>query len=325
MIVETVEDANDSEGRSILTVKGRSLEAILEDRVAMASLTDLTTSPKWVITDTPTEVARKIFHDICVTGILDTQDIIPFVVEDTIMPTDTIPEPADPITVELDPQTVYNAIRDLSAIWVFGFRLLRNFDSSQLYFDVYMGSDRTTSQTILPAVVFTPELDNLQNTTELTTIDKAKNVAYVFSPAGVLMVYAPNVDPDIEGFERRILNVIASDITVDNPDIPAALLQRGLEELAKNRTFQAFDGEINPNSTYKYQTHYYLGDIVEVRNRDGLTNKMRIVEQIFVSDGEGERSYPTLALNQFVTTGSWLSMRTEVWDDFTTEYWADMP
>ena len=326
MTVETVEDTVDSEGRRMLSVKGRSLEAILLDRVAKNSIADLTVSPKWVITDEPADVARKIFHDICVLGILDPADVIPFINEGTFLSADTVPEPIDPITVELEPTTVYDAIADICNVWSMGFRMLRNYDMSELWFDICMGSDRTSAQTVLPPVIFTPELDNLQNTKELTTVDKAKNVAYVYSPGGFLKVYPVGVEADVGGFDRHVLVVNASDITAETTDIPGALLQRGMEELAKNRVYQAFDGEIPQTSLYKYGTHYSLGDIVEMRNTDGLTNNMRVTEQIFVSDGEGERSYPTLALNTFITTGSWLSwMNNKVWSELTTEEWATQP
>jgi hypothetical protein len=64
-----------------------------------------------------------------------------------------------------------------------------------------------------------------------------------------------------------------------------------------------------------------------MRNTDGVINNMRITEQIFVSDREGERSYPTLMLNVFITTGSWLSwLNNKVWSDMgLTEYWDNQP
>jgi hypothetical protein len=327
MMVETIEDGTDSDGRRMLSVKGRSIEAMLLDRVAKNSTADLTTSPKWVITDEPAKVARKIFHDICVTGVLDIHDKIPFIHEGTFMPEDTIPEPLDPITVEMEPTTVYQAIEEICNIWNLGFRMLRNYDTSEIYFDVYTGSDRTTAQSVLSPVIFTPSLDNLQNTKELTTIEKAKNVAYVYSPAGFQKVYPVGVEPDIDGFDRHVLVVKATDITSDNPDVASALIQRGTEELAKNRIFQAFDGEIGQHSQYKYGIDYNLGDVIEMRNTDGVINNMRITEQIFVSDREGERSYPTLMLNVFITTGSWLSwLNNKVWSDMgLTEYWDNQP
>jgi len=325
MMVETVEDEVDSDGRRMLSVKGRSIEALLLDRVAKNSTADLTTSPKWVITNPPATVARQIFHDICVTGILDASDVIPFINEGSFLPPDTVVEPIDPITVELDPTTVYDAIEDICNVWSMGFRMVRNFDTSELWFDVYTGSNRTTGQAVLPPVIFTPSLDNLQNTKELTTIDKSKNVAYVYSPAGFLKVYAPGADETTEGFERHVLVVNATDVTSETTDIPGALLQKGMEELAKNRVNQSLDGEIAQNSQFKYGVHYNLGDIVEMRT-DNSTNNMRVTEQIFVSDREGERAYPTLSLNTFITTGSWLSwLNNQQWIELTTEEWIDQP
>jgi hypothetical protein len=327
MTVETVEDGTDSEGRRMLSVKGRSIEAILLDRVAKNSTADLTTSPKWIITDEPAKVARKIFHDICVTGVLDLADKIPFIIEGTFMPDDTIPEPLDPITVEMEPTTVYGAIAEICNYWNLGFRMLRNYDASELYFDIYTGSDRTTAQSVLTPVIFTPALDNLQNTKEFTTIEKTKNVAYVYSPAGFQKVYPVGVDPEVEGFERRVLVVNATDITSENPDVASALIQRGTEELSKYRTFKAFDGEISQYSQYRYGVHYNLGDVIEMRNTDGVINNMRVSEQIFVSDRESERSYPTLTLNTFITTGSWLSwLNNKQWIEMgPTEYWNTQP
>lgn len=328
MEVETVEDKVDDNGKQTLSIKGTSIEKMLEDRVAMGSLADLTTTPKWTLTGTPAVVARKIFHDICVTGILSAQDQIPFINEGTFLFASTIPEPIDPIVVDIEPTTVYNAIVNIADVWNLGFRLIREYDTSKLWFDIYTGNDRTTKQTILPPVVFTPELDNLKKITRLTTIAGAKNVAYVYSPAGFQMVYPQDIDPEIEGFERRVLVVNANDITTESTtDVEAALIQRGKEELAKARKFSAFDGEINQTSQYQADRDYFLGDLVEVRDRDGVTNDMRISEMIYAADQEGERAYPTLTLNAFITTGSWLSWTgNKVWTDYDeTEYWEDQP
>lgn len=328
MKIETVEDATDAENRRMLTIKGRSIETLMYDRVAKESVLDLTTSPKWTITGlTATDTARKIFHDICVTGVLSSYDVIPFIHEGPLSSEPSnITEPVDLVTIEIEPMTVYDAILQLSEIWNFGFRILRNGDMSELWFDIYMGSDRTSGQTTLPAVVFSPQLDNLQNTKELVTIEGAKNVAYVYSPAGFQMVYAGDVDTDISGLERRVLVVTADDITSENPDVEAALIQRGTEELAKARTYQAFDGEISQASQYKPGRDYNLGDLVEMRSIDGVTNEMRVTEIIYASDAEGERSYPTLSINKYISTGSWLSwLNHKMWSEMGPEEWAEQP
>lgn len=341
MTVETVEDGTDDDGKRVLKVTGNSIESILLDRVARNSHTSTTT---WDINDTPAAIMRKLFHDICVTGVFDLGDKIDFVVEamHPKMVSSNIPEPIDPIPVKLPalpPSTVYDAIKSLADIWTLGFRLLLDFSSNQLYWDVYAGNDRTSGQTTRPAVIFSPDLDNLTNTTELNSIESSKNVAYVFAANGSLIVYPDDIDPSTDSFERRALIVDANDITLPYGTVTngvedsarqafnSALKQRGKDELSKTRAFQAFDGEINRNSQYKYQKDYYLGDLVEVRNTDGVANLMRITEQIFTSDREGERAYPTLTKNTFVNTGSWLSQRTKVWLDYDADpiTWSQMP
>lgn len=328
MTVETITDDIDDDGREILTVKGPSIELILDQRMARNALNDTTTNPSWSLTGTPKAIATQMFHDICVTGVLDVADKIPLINEGSIFPVDTVPAPTDVITYVVSPDTLYNSEKTLCDQYLMGFRLVRNDDTAQLWFDVYMGSDRTSHQTSLPAVIFSAGLQNLHNTSELKSIAAYKNIAYVITPVGTRIVPAPGVDPTISGFDRRVLLVNADDITDTDPVVAQALmLQRGTAELAKNRKIQAFDGEVSQTSQYVYGVDYNLGDLVEARNTDGVSNTMQVTEHIYVSDREGDKSYPTLAVTQFVTPGSWAAQPAgKVWADFTTtEHWADMP
>lgn len=399
MQVETVEDTTDAEGRTILIVKGPSLEDTMNDRIARdVSVVPYPEDSKWYFNSMlPAAIIRKIFQDICVTGTIHVGDKIPFYTAGNIYPADNIPEPATPVSLSVSVTTVYDAIKQLCDIYDLGFRLVRNGDTSQLMFNVYSGNDRTTLQSTLPAVIFSPELDNLSDVSYLTSISAYKNVAYVVSPKMTLTVYGLNVDPSIAGFDRRTMYVDASDETyLDRPytlstaqtdainaginlttntqelrdsmnlllqklrlsaaditninaviasstltapqkaDITAArdvstaynttedaeltarLTQRGKEALATQTTLSAFDGEIPKNSQYKYHVDYELGDLVEVRNSDKVTNNMRVTEQIFVSDAQGDRSYPTLAVKLLITAGSWYAWPAGgVWDDIT--------
>ena len=319
MTVETVEDKTDAQGKETFTVKGRSLEALLEDRVVKETMSDLTTEPKWILTDTPANVVRTMFDHICrPPAALHLNDAIPFITPGTIFPADTIPESVTAITWEQSPASLYNAIQNICKMYDLGFRIVRNFDLSELYFDVYSGNDRTTRQSDLSPVVFSVGLDNIQNTTEFLSIDKSKNVAYVFSDTGYAVVYADDVDPDVDGFDRRVLVVNAN---VDSP-----LVQQGNEALLKSRGVTLFDGEVNQRTEYTYGVDYELGDLVEMRNKDGVITYKRVTEQIFVSDATGERAYPTLVLNLFTGANTWASWTYKdlVWVDFTTEVWADM-
>lgn len=327
MQVETVQDSLDDEGREILKITGYSLESILSNRLALSAMGDTTTYPKWTLTGTPKVIATKMFHDICVTGVLNPGDVIPLINEGSLFPPDTIAPPPDSITYEVDPKDLYTATKDICDLYLMGFRLVRNGDLGQLYYDVYTGSDRTSHQTTYPAVIFSPGLENLKNTSEFRSTAAWKNVAYVISPVGSQVVYAAGVDSTMSGFDRRVLLVNATDITDTDPvAAAAAMVQLGYQELAKNRQLSAFDGEVSQYSGYIYGVDYNLGDLIEMRNSDGLSNKMQVTEQIIVSDESGDRSYPTLSLNQFITPGSWASMPAgKQWSDFTTEQWNDMP
>lgn len=331
MTIETTEDTTDQAGAEVLKLKGRSLESIFERRAARPTNQTLTALPTWNITDVPAAVIRKIVTDTCITPTRTYDKISPYIYagKHPLVPASTITEPVDPIGVQLEPQTVYNAIKNLANTWILGFRLLRDDTMSRLYFDVYTGRDLSMAQMVHPPVVFSPELDNLQNTTELFTIEDAMTSALVITPNGYMEVLAAGIPADTQYTDRAVMIVKADDITLAaGAPLDAAMLQRGKEALSEQRAFQAFDGEINQHSQYVYNVDYSLGDIVEMRNRDGVGNQMRVTEQIFVHDKEGEKAYPTLALNQFVSTGSWLSWGgTRTWLDLDPDpvKWNELP
>lgn len=396
MKIEMVENAVDADGRAMLKLTGRSLEAILDDRTARNSFADLTTMPKWAVTGAPGDIARFVFDQICRTNANFPDDQIPFLKPGSAFPPGNIEEPDEPISVEFGLTSVYQVVKELCDAYDLGFRLVRNLDKSELYFDVYSGNDRTTLQNILDPVVFSPELDNLANVSSVTSIGNYKNVAYVFHPYAVQTVVANGVSIEVEGFDRRVLTVDASDIDVSpleyvltedqtkavqagidiapndvdkaalgkllkkewmtageatlvakyasstsplnatqrthvqgaiNTYTPVksvaqgilntALQQRGRDELSKNRQVSAFDGELSlVNNMYPYEITYQLGDLVEMRNIDGVTNQMRVTEQIFVSDGEGERAYPTLTMDLYISPDTWFGWSfNETWSN----------
>ena len=405
MQIENVENRDDSEGRSLLTVTGRSLEATMEDRVARGNLSGTSSTPQWVVAgDTPANIARYIVQVICVTGTLDPLDVIPMLGDtwSSLYPTNTIAEPDQVISYSIDPKDLYTALKELCDIFGLGFRLYRGPDNSILYFNVYTGDDRTSSQQTLPAVIFAPDLENLTNTSEFRSIEKFKNIALVIGKTRSKWVYATDAAMIATGMDRRVLTVLAGDIEFDEyvltqvqidvvnaaiaastnsyhddllgrllthaamtlaerdiiwanyvaagpltsqqktdlasvcasynaywdltvPYLDDVMEQRGQAELTKYKAMKAMDGELPINSGYRYGIDYELGDLVEMRNEDGLTNRMRVTEQIFVDDAQGERSYPTLAIDEFITPGTWYAWDANgVWDT-AIGTWDDQP
>jgi hypothetical protein len=320
MTIDTVQDNTDDEGRRMLKITGGSLESVLKQRV----LATIVETEAWVnyqsAEDVPAAIARDLFHHICVAGNLNAGDIISGVTEGTFYPADTIDEPTDVIIYQPDIQDLYTALTDLCQPYAMGFRLVVHPTTRALYFDVYMGSDRTTAQTTLAAVVFSPDLDNLKNTNRLSSSSVYKNVAYVINDTDTEVVYRLDVDPSVAGFERRVIYV-----PVDNGLTSDQMIQKGNEALGLNDRYEALDGQLPTLTRYVYETDYYLGDLVELRDDDGTTAKMQVTEQIFISDKEGFRGYPTLSANSFIFPGSWATEGAAVeWDDMTTEEWDDL-
>jgi hypothetical protein len=485
MKIDTVENKSNSDGTKVLTLTGSSVEAVLDERTARDTMASGTTlNPTWVIQGVPAAIAREIFQKVMVDAVLDPADAMPYYAVGNLYPEDTIPEPEDEVEVSIGISTVLQALRSVCQTYDLGFRITRNGDSGQLFFNVYSGNDRTSGQTEFPPVVFAPALDNLQNTSYLTSNKQYKSVAYVFCPDGTAKVYAVGVDPEASGFSRRVLSVNATDIkyparadidpapytvteeeatavaivkglpsttelqgnslqkipnmhrilpqdevnilaamsdvfaltgtqassitsaqskagvtqdqknalislgaltrltsadvsslnmllsnntaltstektditdaannqavmvtpgevslieaaiatshTYDDEEsdiLQALLTARGVQELAKNNNITAFDGEIPEFSTYRYDVDYYLGDIIEVRNEDGVVNNVRVTEQIFSQDASGEKSYPTLSSRLVITPGVWAAWDSnQDWADVPdTEHWEDLP
>jgi hypothetical protein len=284
---------------------------------------------KWRVRGLPADIVRAIFIAYCVYGYLSETDIIPLVVDGNLYPESTIEEPSSGIVFDLNISTVYEAIKQICEIYGLGFRLVRNYDNGELFFNVYAGDDKTTSQTDLEPVIFDLSLDTLLSNTEYTSTKDLKNVAYVFSPNGFATVYSGTADETTSGLDKRVLFVDASDIqTPAGSTLQSQLEARGRQELSNYRTLFAFDGEIPTFGGYVYDSDYKLGDIVEVRNENGYTNVKRVTEQIFSDDAQGEKSYPTLSSELVVTPGSWMAWNsTETWNDIPDDLdheWQDL-
>lgn len=316
MIVENVENQTDSDGKTMLKVTGRSLESLLDMRVARpSSLPPATT--KWIITQMPRMAAGKVFTDICrqPTG-PHAPDYLPWNVVYGPYNRSSLPEVNDNVTFELETQSVYSAIKYISDLYDQGFMVrLEDTVNPQLNLSIFQGSDRTTSQNNLEPVIFSAKLDNLTSVTELSSITEYRNVCYVYSPVASAVVYVDGASASTVGPARRVMYVRADDVDVLDGTTAAKLNKIGLDALTANRSFTGFDGELSPNSGYTFYEDYFLGDLVEMRNAEGVTNRMRVTEQIFVSDKEGDRAYPTLAVNLYITPGSWFAWSyNQVWN-----------
>lgn len=332
MRIDMVEDSVDDEGRRMLLVKGKSLEQRLTERLATPPGTTLQHPYIWRTNRAPSNAIRTMYKDVAYNNHRDPREnFTDTQLVETVEP-GRIPELADRIDLQIDYMTLYDAIREVAVPYNIGFAILAdNLDGPgrPLSFHVYNGYNRTVTQSQNAPVVFAPELDNLDSMRTLKSTADWRNVAYVSSKNfRQVEAYSDGVDPSSSGTERRVLFLKLDDIPEDfTPEQEQALMiQRGREELAKHQRVEIFDGEITQYSQYKYGQDYGLGDIVELQDGEGNSNEMIVTEQIFVSDEEGERSYPTLQLYRYIQSGSWLGWNQTVqWASLGPEEWVDMP
>lgn len=334
MTVDTAQITHNEDGKKVLTVKGKSLEAVLEQRPNQYGFYTGAAAVEVVFPSaTPGTTLRGLLDSCTRVNTQIPSDNLPFLVAGTINSTSgAIAEFSDAVLLRTNLDTLYNTVKNIADVYRLGFRLvwregpdpLGGALPSKLYWEVYTGWNRTTLQSVNDPVVFSEALDNLTDTVELTSTAGWKNIAYVFHPEQSRIVYASGIDPSISGFDKKILIVDASDISdLTGSALSSAMDQRGREELAKNDIAIGFDGKIAQNGTYVYGTHYKLGDLVEQRSASGIITNMTVTEQIFVSDQTGEKSYPTLTYLSTTSPGTWNSIAAgKVWYDYTTEVWA---
>ena len=114
-------------------------------------------------------------------------------------------------------------------------------------------------------------------------------------PDGTISTVSGKVYYSVDGVRIATLDS-ASEPTMavlENAPYHEMLTERGNERLAETGTVITFDGEVEPNHSFKYGKDYFLGDIVTVRNEYGMEANARITEVIESFDESGHSIIPT--------------------------------
>lgn len=354
MRVDRVEETIDEDEGKILKIKGYELSAIFEQRVIAVKedageFAGMIRPVNYYNGLPPHQIPNFMVWQMCFPSgyQLSLGDTIPLLQSsypgsgEDIYPPGNLPlkQPLG-ILWEQKVDKLYSAITDVCKSYDLGFRLFKDPNASKLYFQTYVGNDRTSAQTIFPPVVFSSDMRNLQNTTEYMDATTHFNVVlamYQFknpTEGGYpenLSYSAIASDPQLAfssgGFDQKTKQITLTQIpeTLDPEDIPAYLQQVAEEELTRSRTSVVFDGEIDQNSDFVYERDYFLGDLVEVRGNNGGAAYMRVEEQIIKADASGESSYPSLVTKDSISPGTWRSWKYDVdWVDMGSgEYWSN--
>lgn len=290
MIIESAQIKADVENGSKLIVKGRSLESILDRRIIWNQ----------TILDGYLEAQiEKLLNENVINPAISARKISNFRFEKS----------GDPfieglkIQAQYTGDNLYDVICNICKESQIGFKVIYEEDTNFFVFKLYSGTNRSYSQDKNPFVVFSPDFNNIINTDYVEGKKDLKTVALVAGEgegsARRKVITGKNEDTELI---RRELFVDARDIssslpngaTLSTSQYDTQLIHRGNERLEENKMQKAFNGQVETTQMYRYDEHFFMGDIVQLENEFGMADQSRVIEFIF-SDSRlgGSENYPT--------------------------------
>lgn len=290
MIIESAQIKADVENGSKLIVKGRSLESILDRRIIWNQT---------ILDGYLEEEIEKILNENVINPIMAVRRISNFRFEKS----------GDPVIEKLKIQAqytgdnLYEVICNVCEEAKIGFKVTFDEVTQFFVFKLYRGTDRSYAQDVNPYVVFSPDFNNIINSDYVEGKKDLKTVALVAGEgegsARRKVITGKNDDTELT---RRELYVDARDISSSLPNggtlstlqYDAQLIQRGNERLDENKMQKAFNGQVETTQMYRYNEHFFMGDIVQLENEFGMEDRSRVIEFIYSESSEGgSENYPT--------------------------------
>lgn len=296
MVIEDVEIDTDVEKGTYVTVKGRSLESIIDRRIV------------WEETDINGSFQNGIKKLLTKNAIspTDPERAIPNLVFE-----DSVDSRITSLTLEAYyyGDNLYDVVTSACIDNNIGFQIRLSSDK-KMVFGLYKGLDRTYDQEIRPYVVFSPEFDNILTSKYFESSKALKNCALVSNEVREQTTTSryfitTEVKPDNyqSGLDRREMFLEASVSDTDEngnklttAEKKAQMQTAGSEELAETNITKAFDASVDPSRQFVYGVDFFIGDVVQVKNEYGYESKARVTELIRSDSTSGESVNPTFTV-----------------------------
>lgn len=221
-------------------------------------------------------------------------------------------------------KTIYDILVGISKKHVTGFRV--RLQNGNFILQTYKGMDRTSSQKTLDPVIFNPIMDNISYVNYFEDQTDYRNVAFTysdgsFSPVEFNVSFSTSIfngyvwvprddgksDSSYTGLNRIELPVDArssasvtswdpasyyygSSDSGENTDyISKKVASAGEDEFdsGDHDFVKTSEGAIDPLVRYQFGKDYFLGDIVEISNNNGVVMTAVIDEVVRSYDGDG--------------------------------------
>ncbi|MED4783432.1 siphovirus ReqiPepy6 Gp37-like family protein [Brevibacillus choshinensis] len=267
-------------------IVGQTLGALTADRIVIP----LTGQSHFSVTDSSAETVMKLLVDSQLANPEDpAREIVDLYIKDYLGRGPTM-------TWQSRYAGLDEELANVSQSTGIGWGIELNLSTKALYFEIYQGRDLTTSQSVNPPVIFSPEFDSLKTQHYVDSDVNYRNVAIVAGQGEGELRTVVQVGT-ATGMERK-------EVFVDARDLPdtASLEERGTLKLNEMQVDRLLEGQILTSGPFKYSIDYDLGDIVTIRNKDwGVTMDARITEikEIYEPSGFAleatfGNSFPTL-------------------------------
>lgn len=287
MIIESFGADTDNESGNYIKFKGRTLESILDRRIV------------WNQTSFSGNVQngiKKLIIENVINPSDSTRRIPNFIFEDS---TDSAITSLRIEETQFTGDNLLEVVEAICAVCSIGFKIIRR--GIQFVFKLIAGKDRSTAQTVLPQVVFSPKNDNLYSAKRSVNKQNYKNVVLV-AGEGEGAARKKASYGSVSGLDRRELFVDARDISSNEgmeDEIPASqytqmLIERGKSKLTDYIIEQETESEVDTTAgaMFEFQRDYFMGDIVEIESVLGERSLSRVVEMTRVCSGSETSTYP---------------------------------
>ena len=288
MILERVELTTDSENGSYLIISGKSAESILGRRIIPRITTYSGTVEVCIrylvgvnLITLPNSNRRKI-------KLLEFSEAHGY---------------PETITKQVTGKNLLETISDICVTYGYGFKL--SFTGEKFIFDVYKGIDRSLQQSENQFVIFSPEFENIGNTSYVydksthynsVTIAgegegkdrKIYTVLTDFAEAKELFLYEKWID-------ARNTSSNAEDGELSDEEYESIMTQQAKEELEQCKPTIEFSGEVLDTGLYKFGEDYGLGDTISIVNEFGISGTAIVTEITEVEDETGYKLTPTFS------------------------------
>lgn len=280
MMIESRELSYNIDYGWILTLRGSGIKKIVGRRIIW-NQTNLNGSVEKGI--------RNIINNNIINPTTTSRKMTDFVL-------DTLNGYTDTFDVQLLGENIADWLENIGQLYGIGWDVY--IKNNKYVFSLKKGTDRTFNQNSVTPVIFSPEYDNLLSSTYTYEKNDYRNAALIGGEGNGTNQRTATIGT-ATGLDRYETYIDGGSVSSNGEIITEAtyykmLQDYGKEKLSNISTYvEKFEGEVIANGMYTLNEDYFLGDLVQIVNENGISAVSRIIEIIYSEDANGINLIPT--------------------------------